>query len=110
LVTSLVACESDYRQRPPEMPEWVKQAATVPGARLASSVATGLTSPTAIALVPDGRMLLTEQLGKVRVIKNEALLSTPFLDLSAETQGEQERGMLGVTVDPNVASNGYVYI
>src|SRR4029453_12134449 len=109
-LSSLFACQSERKQPPPEIPDWVKLASTVPSGLLDSSVATGLTSPTSLTLAPDGRIFLTEQIGKVRIVKNEALLSTPFLDLSAETQGDQERGMMGLTLDPNFATNGYVYI
>ena len=68
----------------------------------------GLTSATAMALAPDGRMFVCEQAGKLRVIKNGALLTTPFVTLVVDPAGE--RGLIGVTVDPNFPTNQYVYV
>ena len=49
----------------------------------------GLTSPTAMALAPDGRIFVCEQAGKLRVIKNGALLTTPFVTLTVDPAGER---------------------
>jgi glucose/arabinose dehydrogenase len=57
---------------------------------------------------PDGRLFVCEQTGRLRVIKNGTLLSSPFLTLTVASAGE--RGLLGVAFDPNFASNRYVYV
>jgi glucose/arabinose dehydrogenase len=72
------------------------------------TVVTGLTNPTAMQFAPDGRLFVAEQGGKLRVIKNGALLSTPFVTLTVNSSGE--RGLLGVAFDPNFQSNQYVYV
>ncbi|HEY5884861.1 MAG TPA: PQQ-dependent sugar dehydrogenase, partial [Pyrinomonadaceae bacterium] len=68
----------------------------------------GLSNPTAFNIAPDGRIFVCQQTGDLRVIKNGALLTTPFLTLSVDPSGE--RGLLGVTFDPNFQSNGFVYV
>src|SRR5207244_9287032 len=73
-----------------------------------SQVAGGLSSPTAMAFAPDGRLFVCEQGGQLRVIKNGALLATPFVSVTVDSSGE--RGLLGVTFDPNFASNNFIYI
>jgi glucose/arabinose dehydrogenase len=83
-------------------------AATLPGGFSESVVASGLSSPTAMAFAPDGRLFVCEQGGALRVIKNGTLLSTPFLTVNTDPAGE--RGLLGVTFDPNFANNQWVYI
>ena len=83
-------------------------AATVPAGFTDAVVATGLTNPTAMALAPDGRIFVCEQGGTLRVIKNGALLATPFLTVTVDASGE--RGLLGVAFDPNFVSNQLVYI
>src|SRR5262245_19825782 len=99
---------------PPTSPggsvETTRQAATVPTGFVETLVASGLTSPTAIATLPDGRVFAAQQDGKLLVIKNDALLGTSFIDLTSETDSQYERGLLGVGVDPNFATNHYVYI
>ena len=84
----------------------------------ASSLPTGFTetqfgsnlnaTPTAMAFAPDGRLFVCLQNGQLRVIKNGALLAAPFVSLSVDSSGE--RGLLGVTFDPNFSSNQFVYL
>src|SRR4051812_17940574 len=72
-----------------------------------SIYATGLRRPTAMAFAPDGRLFVSEQDGKVRVIKNGQLLPTAALKLTVSKAGE--RGVLGSAFDPNFKSNGFFY-
>lgn len=67
-----------------------------------------ITGPTAMAFTPDGRVLVCQQNGQLRVVKNGSLLSTPAVTLSVNTSGE--RGLIGVAVDPNFATNQYIYL
>jgi len=86
----------------------VANGATVPTGFADSVVAAGLTNPTAMALAPDGRIFVCEQAGQLRVIKNGVLLSTPFLTVTVDSNGE--RGLLGIAFDPNFVSNQLVYV
>src|ERR687898_231794 len=86
----------------------VSNGATVPQGFTDSLVAAGLTDPTAMALAPDGRIFVCEQGGRLRVIKNGALLPTPFITISVDSAGE--RGLLGVAFDPMFALNNFVYV
>jgi len=93
---------------PEEETETIAGEATVPSSFADSAVASGITSPTTMAFAPDGRLFVCQQNGALRVIKNGALLSTPFKQLTVDTQGE--RGLLGVAFDPNWASEKWVYV
>jgi glucose/arabinose dehydrogenase len=66
-------------------------------------------SPTALAFTPDARLLITTQPGKVRVVVNGALLSQAALDLGSRLCTNSERGLLGLAIDPDFATNRYVY-
>lgn len=71
-------------------------------------IAEGLKSPWGIALLPDGRFLITEKEGTLRIATSagqvsEAITGLPKVD--ARGQG----GLLGLTIDPNFASNRMVY-
>lgn len=83
-------------------------AATVPAGFTDTLVVSGLSNPTAMALAPDGRIFVCQQGGALRVIKNGALLPTPFLTVTVDSSGE--RGLLGVAFDPNFVSNQLVYV
>ncbi len=67
-------------------------------------------APTALAFIPDGRMLVTTQGGIVRVVENGALVAAPAVDLASKICANSERGLLGVAVDPAFASNGFVFL
>jgi glucose/arabinose dehydrogenase len=83
-------------------------AATLPAGFVETTFASGLSAPTAMDFAPDGRLFVCLQGGNLRVIKNGVLLPTPFLTLSVDSSGE--RGLLGVTFDPNFATNNFVYV
>ena len=82
--------------------------ATLPAGFAQSQMATGLTSPTAIHMLPDGRALVAEQTGELRMIKDGILLPTPVADFEVHTY--EERGLLGVTSHPNFSTNGLIYV
>jgi glucose/arabinose dehydrogenase len=69
---------------------------------------TGLSSATAFVQAPDGRLFIAQQGGALRVVKNGALLATPFATIAVDSAGE--RGLIGVALHPGFASNGFVYI
>ena len=73
---------------------------------------TDLTNPTVMTMLPDGRILIGQQAGTVKVVKNGAVLATNALSITVDASGGDytERGLIGITSDPNFATNGYVYI
>ena len=73
-----------------------------------TTIASGIEAPVAMAFAPDGRIFVTEKGGKLRVIKNGSLLPQAFTTVSVNTVSE--RGLLGVTFDPDYATNRYVYV
>ncbi len=82
---------------------------TLPAGFSETTVASGISAPTAMEFAPDGRLFVLEQGGNVRVITAAgSLLSTPALSLSVDASGE--RGLLGIAFDPNFSSNDFVYL
>ncbi|NOT74369.1 MAG: T9SS type A sorting domain-containing protein [Cyclobacteriaceae bacterium] len=64
--------------------------------------------PTVMAFAPDGRIFVAQQAGALRVFKNDALLTTPFITLTVNSSGE--RGLIGIALDPDFATNNYIYL
>jgi glucose/arabinose dehydrogenase len=83
-------------------------AATLPSGFAETEITNALTNPTAMVFAPDGRLFVSEQGGALRVVKNDTLLSTPFVTLSVDSSGE--RGLLGVAFDPDFSTNQFVYV
>jgi glucose/arabinose dehydrogenase len=73
-----------------------------------TTVATGLTRPTAMFWDNSARLWITEQGGTLRVIHKGELLPTPFVSLTVDST--KERGLLGVAFDPNFGQNHFVYV
>lgn len=74
-------------------------------------VVTGLAAPVHLTAPPnDSRLFVVERAGRVRIVQNGALLPTPFLDISALTTADGERGLLSMDFDPGYAANGRFYL
>jgi glucose/arabinose dehydrogenase len=84
-------------------------AAAVPSGFTDVQVAT-LGASTGIVGMPDGSVLVLEQSGFVRLIRNDVLLPRPVLTMSLQGCNGGERGLLGVAVDPDFGVNGYLYL
>ena len=98
-----------HRHRPCEALESrLHLAAVPPGFADNAAHVSGLAAPTSMEFAPDGRIFVTQQGGALRVVKNGALLATPFATVNTNFSGE--RGLLGVTFDPNFTANGHVYV
>lgn len=81
---------------------------TQPAGFTRSTLVGGLSSATAFAQAGDGRIFVAEQGGTLRVVSNGVLLPTPFISLAVDAQGE--RGLLGVALHPQFASNRWIYL
>jgi glucose/arabinose dehydrogenase len=68
-------------------------------------VVTGLSSPIGLESLPDGRLFVIEQPGLIRIIRNGAVVTTPFLDISARLESGGEKGLLGLAFHPSYAQN-----
>jgi len=71
----------------------------------------GLRSPLDVAIRPGdpGSMLIVEQAGRVRVVRDAALIDEPFLDISGVVTSGGEQGLLGLAVHPDPA-DGRVFV
>jgi glucose/arabinose dehydrogenase len=72
------------------------------------TVAQGLVHPWALAFLPDGRMLVTERPGRIRIVARDGKLSPPLANVPrvfAVSQG----GLLDLSLDRNFAQNKTLY-
>jgi len=79
------------------------------GELLVETVASGLENPWGLAFLPDGRMLVTERPGRLRLVETDGKLSRPIggvPNVAARGQG----GLLGIALDPGFAQNRLVYL
>ncbi len=72
------------------------------------TVAQGFSNPWAIAFLPDGRMLVTERAGRLRIVSPDGKISEPVANLPT-VDGRGQGGLLGLALDPKFSSNQLVY-
>jgi glucose/arabinose dehydrogenase len=73
-----------------------------------TTVAKGLEHPWAIAFLPDGRMLVTERPGRLRIVAGDGTLSPPVAGVP-KVYAEGQGGLLDVVLDPRFAENATIY-
>jgi aldose sugar dehydrogenase len=99
----------DYSPQP-AFPEQTKaKGPAVPSKFKVEVVASGLQHPWALAFLPDGRFLITERPGRLRIISANGALSEPLSGLPA-IKAIGTKGMQDVVLDPAFAVNRLVYI
>lgn len=72
------------------------------------TVATGLDHPWAMAWLPDGRMLVTERAGRLRIVARDGTLSAPVEGLPA-VDARGQGGLLDLALSPTFAEDGLIY-
>jgi glucose/arabinose dehydrogenase len=70
----------------------------------------GFTQPLFVTHAGDDRLFVVEQPGVIKIIKNGAVLPTPFLNISAQVECCGEQGLLGLAFEPNYATTGRFYV
>lgn len=82
---------------------------TEAGAIAIENLASGLDHPWGMAFLPDGRLLVTERAGRLRILGTDNTLSEP-VGGTPEVFNEGQGGLLDVALDPEFESNPFVYL
>ncbi len=73
------------------------------------TVVTGLENPWSLAWLPDGRRLVTERPGRLRILDAKNKLSEPIRG-TPEVFARGQGGLLDVAVHPDYSRNGWIYL
>ncbi len=68
-----------------------------------------LDSPWAMTFLPDGRMLVTEKAGRLRIVGSEGVVSAPVAGTPA-VDARGQGGLMDVVLHPDYVDNGYIYL
>jgi aldose sugar dehydrogenase len=68
----------------------------------------GLKSPWGVTSLPDGRLIVTEKAGNLRIVTQDGKLSEPITGLP-EVHHKGQGGLLGIALDPKFKSNRMIY-
>jgi glucose/arabinose dehydrogenase len=80
--------------------------AGTPISGFAETVVASVSQPTALAFLPDGRLLITEKGGALDL--TDGVTTSTLITLGVCT--DSEMGLLGIALDPAFGSNGYIYL
>ena len=105
LAPNAVACQN----RPSGPAQGSPQPGSMPGVVRAETVASGLQNPWGFAFLPDGRILVTERPGRLRIVSREGQLSAPLTGVP-EVYARGQGGLLDVAIDPKFSENRLVYL
>ena len=114
--TVSVAATSTPLRKPPLTSQPTAVGATAAPAAFSISLeplVSGLERPTYLTDASDdsGRLFVTEQPGRIRIIQKGQLLDQPFLDITDRVSSDaNERGLLSVAFSPNYTSNGQFFV
>ena len=75
-----------------------------------SVVTKGLSHPWSVAFLPDGAMLITERVGRLRVVRNGVLDPNPVAGVPAVHSFATMAGLMDIALHPRFAENRWVYI
>jgi aldose sugar dehydrogenase len=73
------------------------------------TVTRGLDHPWGLAFLPDGRMLVTERTGSLRIVEAQGLAGPPLRGVP-QVQAQGQGGLLDVVLDPRFAANRILYL
>jgi len=73
------------------------------------TVADGLSHPWGLDILPDGRLLVTERSGRLRIVSPDGAVSEPIAGVP-EVDARDQGGLLDVTLHPDFARNRLVYL
>lgn len=101
-VLVLSACSSDSTDPTPIPTEFTLKL---------QEVASGLNNPVYVTSPSgDARLFVVEQQGRIRIIEDGQIVTTPFLDIASRVGSGGERGMLSVAFHPQYRTNGFLYV
>jgi len=106
VLVSFVACKASPAQGPAPRSA---QPGYTDGVVRAETVATGLEHPWALAFLPDGRLLVTERPGRLRIVSMDGTVSPPVAGVPA-VAARGQGGLLDVALDPAFATNQTIYL
>ena len=104
-----LACALTFSALSPALAQDTQRLRTDKVEVIVETVARNLQNPWGLAFLPDGRMLVTERPGRLRIADADGSLSEPLQGVprvAARGQG----GLLDVALDPNFAQNRLVYL
>ena len=82
-----------------------------PNAYTWQTLVTGLQRPVDLQADGSGRLFVIEKVGRIRIIENDQLIETPFLDISNHVGSSgNEQGLLGLAFHPGYQENGRFFV
>jgi len=95
---------------PPNRPKLQQPFSTQYHRARVEKIADGFDIPWALAFLPDGRMLVTERSGQLRVVNKDGTLEDEPIKGTPTVKHHGQGGMMEVAVHPEYEKNGWIYL
>jgi len=90
-------------------PAWAQTVESSAGNLTATVVAEGLDHPWALGFLPDGRMLVTERSGQLRVVDGGGVVGEP-IEGTPDVYNAGQGGLLDLALAPDFETSGQIYL
>ena len=88
----------------------ISPAMNVPDGFEVETLSSAFEYPTGFSFLPDGRILVAEKAGMLKMYDHGVVLAQPVIDLRAQVNDYVDRGFIDVAVDPDFTKNHYIYL
>lgn len=86
----------------------IEALATSAGPVRVESIVSGLQGPWSLAFLPDGRMLVSEKRGQLRIVSTDGVLSTPLAGVP-KVQSQGQGGLLDIALSPHFVEDQQIF-
>lgn len=107
LAAAAVAVQADEIERGPKPQSVADQFVPRPAGHHVADWVTGLEAPWSLVYLPDGRALVSERPGRIRLIERGHLAQESIAEIDVALGGEG--GLMGLAVDPDFPGRPYIY-
>jgi glucose/arabinose dehydrogenase len=109
-LSTLPSLACGQAKRPEGPAQASPQPRSTPNVVSVQTVARDLEHPWGLAFLPDGRMLVTERPGRLRLVSKDGKVTPEPLKGVPRVVAQAQGGLLGIALDPAFAKNRYVYL
>lgn len=109
LLTFVACADAQQANQNGPQPDHSTTPKSTSGVVRVAEIATGLEHPWGMAFLPDGRILVTEKAGRVRIVEKNGRISAPLAGVPA-VHARGQGGLLDVALDPKFSENRYIYL
>jgi aldose sugar dehydrogenase len=109
LASLFIACSNNEKETVQEQPKDESDSIPTAANFVVDTITNELDVPWGLAFLPDGRILITEKSGDIRIVENGKLLEEKIQGVP-EVHDQGQGGLLDIQLHPDYENNGWLYL